>query len=83
MGMANWQWRLAVAGVSSYLGVELLVVGEEGVVLGAGGVELAAERVVVLLQLLRLPPRAPAWGRRGRPDSGARRGGGGSGPARR
>ena len=82
MGMANWQWRLAAAGVSSYLGVELLVVGEEGVVLGAGGVELAAERVVVLLQLLRLPPRASAWGRRGRLASGARRGGGG-GPARR
>ena len=75
MGMANWQWRLAAAGVSSYLGVELLVVGEEGV-------ELAAERVVVLLQLLRLPPRASAWGRRGRLASGARRGGGG-GPARR
>jgi len=81
MGMANRQWRLAAAGVSSYLGVELLVVGEEGVVLGAGGVELAAERVVVLLQLLRLPPRAPAWGRRGRSASGARQGGGG--PARR
>jgi len=38
--------------------VELLVVGEEGVVVGLDGVELALQRVVVLLQLLRLPPRA-------------------------
>jgi hypothetical protein len=43
---------------STHLCLELLVVGEEGVVLGAGGVQLAAQRVVVLLQLLGLPPGA-------------------------
>jgi|UniRef100_A0A804RCI6 hypothetical protein len=45
--------------VGTDLGLELLVVGEEGVVVGLDGVELAPQRVVVLLQLLRLPPRAP------------------------
>ena len=41
-----------------YLCLQLLVVGQECVVLGACGVELPAQRVVVLLQLLGLPPGA-------------------------
>ena len=63
--------------------------GEEGVVVGLDGVELALQRVVVLLQLLRLSPRAPVLRRRGGEEAAAavgrrrrRRGGTGVGVER-